>query len=207
MNNSYHLVKYTFELHMLKNVKGYNIGFRPPTTTPTCILCGCLHFVHTRITSKRVKSWDSLLRRMVKWAMCPPLIPPPNLLAHVFLIRTSIQSHGLFTWSPKFWDGGKVPTLSLEKSSKYSLYSLKSLLHYLMHRKTNGWLVFKVRSNFLLDPTLNTSPKLHLQKVMTCRHPCHTWDLGLGTPCKVVNPPFMLSTIEIAQIARKWLGT
>ena len=35
-------------------------------------------------------------------------------------------------------------------------------------------------SRFLLDPTLNTSPKPHLQKLLPCGHPCHTWDLG---PC------------------------
>ena len=32
---------------------------------------------------------------------------------------------------------------------------------------------------FLLNPTLNTSPEPHLQKVLLCGHPCHlrkTWD-------------------------------
>ena len=36
---------------------------------------------------------------------------------------------------------------------------------------------------FLLDPTLYTSPKPRLQKVLPC-------DLGLGTPCEVVSPNF-----------------
>ena len=44
--------------------------------------------------------------------------------------------------------------------------------------------VLSVRSNFLLDPTLNTSPRPCLQKVLPCRHPCHTCDLGLGTRVK-----------------------
>jgi hypothetical protein len=44
-------------------------------------------------------------------------------------------------------------------------------------------LVIRVRSCFLLDPILDTSSQPHLQKVSPCRHPCHTWALGLGTPC------------------------
>ena len=50
--------------------------------------------------------------------------------------------------------------------------------------------MLRVESSFLLDPTLNTSPKPHLQKVLWCRHPCHTWDLELGTPYEVVSPNF-----------------
>ena len=45
-----------------------------------------------------------------------------------------------------------------------------------------------VGSSFLLNPTLNTSPQSHLQKMLSCKNPCHTWDVGLGTPCKVVSP-------------------
>ena len=43
---------------------------------------------------------------------------------------------------------------------------------------------------FLFDTTLNTSPKLRLQKVLPCRHPCHTWDLGLGTHVGTISPNF-----------------
>ena len=43
---------------------------------------------------------------------------------------------------------------------------------------------------FLLDPTLNAGPKLQLHKGLPCRHPCHTWDCGLGTLCEVVSPNF-----------------
>ena len=68
-------------------------------------------------------------------------------------------------------------------------------------------LVLRVGSNFSLDPTLHhkslTSP--HLQKVLPCRHSCHTWDFGLETPCKEVSP--MLSTARIARMNLKWLGT
>ena len=42
-------------------------------------------------------------------------------------------------------------------------------------------LMLRVVSSFLPDPTLNISVKPHLQKALPCGHPCHTWDLGLGT--------------------------
>ena len=49
--------------------------------------------------------------------------------------------------------------------------------------------MWRVESSFLLNPTLNTSPKLDLQKVLPYRHPCHTWD-----PCEVaISPNFPCS--------------
>jgi hypothetical protein len=47
-----------------------------------------------------------------------------------------------------------------------------------------------VGSNFMLNPTLNRSPKPRLQEVLQRRHPYHTLDLGLGTSCEVINPNF-----------------
>ena len=44
--------------------------------------------------------------------------------------------------------------------------------------------------SFLLDPTLNTSPKPRLQKVLPSRHLCHTRALGFGTLCDMVSPNF-----------------
>ena len=38
--------------------------------------------------------------------------------------------------------------------------------------------------------TLNISTETRFQNVLPCRHPCHTGDLELGTPCKVVSPSF-----------------
>ena len=43
-------------------------------------------------------------------------------------------------------------------------------------------LVLRVRFRFLLKPTPNTSANPHHEKVLPCRHPCHTWELGLGDP-------------------------
>ena len=56
-------------------------------------------------------------------------------------------------------------------------------------KKISG-LVLRVGLSKKLDPTLNTSPEPHLQQVLLCRHPCHNWDLGLGTPCEVVSHNF-----------------
>jgi hypothetical protein len=58
------------------------------------------------------------------------------------------------------------------------LTKLKKLVKY-------GLTIIKVGSMIIsykkLDPTLNTSSKPCLQKVVPCRHPCHTHDLELGT--------------------------
>ena len=48
----------------------------------------------------------------------------------------------------------------------------------------------ELRDGFLLNPSLNTSPKPHLQRMLPCSHPCHSWDLGLGNLCEVVSPNF-----------------
>ena len=81
--------------------------------------------------------------------------------------------------------GGKVPTFELMNPVKYDSY-----WHlYYFTQKILG-LVLQVGSSFLLNPTINTSPMPHLQKVLPCRHPCHTWALGLGTPCEVASPNF-----------------
>ena len=41
----------------------------------------------------------------------------------------------------------------------------------------------EVGSSFLL--TRSTGLKPYLQKVLPCKHPCHSSDLGLGTPCEL----------------------
>ena len=64
-----------------------------------------------------------------------------------------------------------------------------------MQTKKIVGLVLRVGTTFLLGPTLNTSPEPHLQKVLPCGHPCHTWDLGPHVKWQV--PPSMLSMAEI----------
>ena len=67
--------------------------------------------------------------------------------------------------------------------------SIMNLVHF------DNWLLLQVKSTsfalmpkilrylwwelgliFFLDTILNASPKPHLQEVLPCRHPCHTWD-------------------------------
>ena len=88
--------------------------------------------------------------------------------------------------SPKSQHGGKVPTFEPQEPIKVWFMSD---LDSLMQKRILG-LVLQVGSSFLLNPTLNTSPKPHLQEVLPYRHPCHTWDLALGIPCEVVSPNF-----------------
>ena len=60
-------------------------------------------------------------------------------------------------------------------------------------------LVLRVGYGFLLNPTLNRSPEPRLQKVLSCGHPCHTWDLR---PCVK-----WLSTATSAGLDLKWLAS
>ena len=76
---------------------------------------------------------------------------------------------------------------------------------WLFYGKIFARLVLRVGSSFLLDPTLNTSPKPHLQKVLPCRHPCHTKDLEPVWRDK--SQLLCAQTAKTAQIGRKWLGT
>ena len=83
--------------------------------------------------------------------------------------------------------GCKVPTFEPQEPIKIWLINIKFISH-LFYAKILSRHLLRVGSRFLLDPILNTSPKPHLQKVLPCRHPCRTWDLGLGIPCEVVSP-------------------
>jgi hypothetical protein len=96
-------------------------------------------------------------------------------------------SHGMP--SPKPHSSQQVPTwrqslnfwASRNHQSMVCIIKVKSSLFY---ANISG-LVLWVVSSFMLNPTLNTSPKPHLQIVLPCRHPCRTWDLGLRPPCEL----------------------
>jgi hypothetical protein len=45
-------------------------------------------------------------------------------------------------------------------------------------------LVLRLDAGFFSRPNSQHKSKPHLQKVLACGHPCHTWDLGLGTHVK-----------------------
>ena len=83
--------------------------------------------------------------------------------------------------------GGKVPTFEPQENIKIWLIIIK-VGSWLFYAEIFTGLALRVGSSSLLDPTFNTSPEPHLQKVLPCRHPCHTWDLGLGTRVKSQLP-------------------
>ena len=65
--------------------------------------------------------------------------------------------------------GGKVETFEPQEIIKLSSIIIEDRCWLIF-----AGLVLRVGSSFLLDPTLNTGPKAHLQKVLRCRHPYHT---------------------------------
>ena len=64
--------------------------------------------------------------------------------------------------------------------------------------------MLRVRFSFLLHTTLATSPEPHLQIVLSCRHPCHTWDLGPHMKWSV--PTSRLSTLRLHKSTSSELG-
>ena len=111
----------------------------------------------------------------------------------------------------KFQCGGILSTFELQETIKIWLIIIK-VGSWLFNAKVCMGLVLRVGSSKKLDPTFNTSHEPHLQKVLSCGHPCHTWDsvwcrkfqlpcshqqlrlhrltssdLGLGIPCEPVR--------------------
>ena len=85
----------------------------------------------------------------------------------------------------------KSQLLSLNKPKKMVNYQQRWILDLDYFMQKYSWdLCVRVGSSFLLHLTPNTSPEPHLQKVLPCGHPCHTWDLGLMIPCEAGNPNF-----------------
>ena len=85
------------------------------------------------------------------------------------------------------------------KCANFWAWLLETFKVWFLSIRFGSWLCYakqthmthvEVRSSLLLDPTLNISPKPHLQNVLPCRHPCQTRNLGLGTPCEVASPNF-----------------
>jgi hypothetical protein len=83
----------------------------------------------------------------------------------------------------------KVPTFEPQETVKTWLIIIKGRSRS-FDAKVFAVFVLGVGSNFLFNPTFNTNPKPHLQKMLPCKHRCHTWDLGHKTPCEVVGPNF-----------------
>ena len=105
-----------------------------------------------------------------------------------FVRSLRVGSHGVPspTHVSKFQHGGKVPTFERQEPFKVDLD------HFM--QKNSRHLYWELGLAFC-STWLNTNPKPHLQEVLPCRHPCHTWDLRLGTPCEVVSPHFYILNI------------
>jgi hypothetical protein len=112
--------------------------------------------------------------------------------SHVYLFVTMPPLKGQLTWgsksqvsSPTYVNksqhGGKVPTFEPQQTITVWFVSISFGPTLIYVSKFLGHML-RVGFSFLLDLTLNTSPKHHLQRLLPCRHSCHT--------CEVVNPNF-----------------
>ena len=81
------------------------------------------------------------------------------------------------THSSRSQHGGKAPTFEPQQTIKIRLIITKFGSWFYL--KIFTWLVLRVGYGCFLDPTLNTSPKPHLPKMLPYGHLCHTWD-----PCE-----------------------
>jgi hypothetical protein len=95
----------------------------------------------------------------------------------------------------------KAPTFEPREINKIWSSVIEAGYGYFMHNYLQG-LCWELSLVFA-RPTLGTSPKPCLQKALSCRHPCHTWDLGLETTCEVISPNFMRLTAKIARMDLK----
>ena len=93
------------------------------------------------------------------------------------------------THASKSWHGCRVPTFEPQEIIKMCTIIIK-VGSWLFYEKIFMGLVLRFGSSILLNPTLNTSPEPHLQKALSCRYPCYTWDLGLWDMFEVINPNF-----------------
>ena len=83
----------------------------------------------------------------------------------------------ILTHVSKSQHGGKVPTFEPQATIEMWLIFISRTLIILCR-------IYVGLDLWKLDPTLNTSSKPHLQKMLPCKHPCHTWDLGLRAHVK-----------------------
>ena len=116
----------------------------------------------------------------ILWKTLPRLL---GMLYRTVHMAFQVQSP---THVSKSQHGGKVPTFEPQETIKIwlTIIKVRTWLFY-AQKPWVSWL--RVSSSLLLSPTLDKSPKPHLQKTLTCTHPCHT---DLKTPCKVISPNF-----------------
>jgi hypothetical protein len=91
-------------------------------------------------------------------------------------LRSSSHEDPRPTHVSKSQRGGQVPTFEPSRKHESRVnYHENLIFDDFFNAKMLEGLKLRVGSRFLLDPTLNTSPKPHLQEVLPCRHPSHTW--------------------------------
>ena len=79
--------------------------------------------------------------------------------------------------------------LSLKKPLQYGLYLVQSNLDYFMQNYSKD-LCWEFILHFAQSNSQHKSQTSPRKKMLSCKHPCHTWDLGLGTSCEVVSLNF-----------------
>ena len=119
-----------------------------------------------------------------------------------------VLGHFFVDWSPIEWTQGNFikhssPPMALRRANPHGVpsptrvtesqtcepqdtikiwWNINKGRSWLYHAKKFVGLVLRVGSSFLLTQ-FSTQVTGHLQKVLPCRYPCHTWGLGFGTPC------------------------
>ena len=147
-----------------------------------------------------------------------------TLLPSPFVCKNMQQMHKVIKWSWKLcryssrWTvscpksthvsksqhGDKIPTFEPQKIH-WSPIKVRLWLFYITKKSWN--LCCKLGLRFLLNPTLNTSPDLHLEKVLPCRRPCHTWDIELVSQLPSSQQPRLHKSPYNALGLRTWVPT
>ena len=109
-------------------------------------------------------------------------ISPPSSNSLVGLIRAGsygpVPSPTHISKSPH--GGQSVPTFEHDETFKVWFLSMR-VGSWLCYANKLTWLMLRVRSSLLLDPTVDISPKPHLQNVLPCKYSIlvskpRTWD-------------------------------
>ena len=101
----------------------------------------------------------------------------PRLELHAKLEMPPIMPHTLDPGLGHVHMGSQGPSYAHASKSQYACkvptYEAKKIVKYGQTIIKVGTLIISCKK---LDPTVNTSSKPRLQKVIPCKHPCHTWD-------------------------------
>ena len=85
--------------------------------------------------------------------------------------------------------GGKVSTSEHQGTIKIRLINIE-VGSGLIYAEVFAGLGLRVGSSFLARPHSQHKSQASSSNVLSCRHPCHSWDWGFGVPCEVVSSNF-----------------